>query len=115
MTNKEMLAKIMEKLDSMDNRISALENRSNPTTSKKGKGKSNKTSEKPLTKKEAIDAWCEKKGYTEADRKAYGEAKKAERDIKKQAYEMTNKQFKTKVEYKVWRKAYEENLKKLSK
>ena len=111
MTNKEMLAKIMEKLDSMDSRITALESKKTPTSKKT----STKKTDKPQTKKEAIDAWCEKKGYTEADRKAYGEAKQAERNIKKQAYEMTNKQFDKKVPYKTWREAYEANLKKLSK
>lgn len=62
------------------------------------------------TRKEAIEDWCQKKGYSEADRKAYGEAKRAERELQKKAYEMTNAQFTERVEYKVWKAQYEANL-----
>ena len=67
-------------------------------------------SKKPATRREAIDEWCQKKGYSEADRKAFGEAKRAERELQNKAYEMTNAQFTEKVEYKVWRAQYEANL-----
>ena len=112
---------INSKLDAMEDRISSLEGKK-PVSKKADKkpAKQSKKSEpvsvaKPATRAEAIEAWCQKKGYSEADRKAYGEAKRAERDLQKKAYEMTNAQFTQKVDYKVWRAAYEANLKKLSK
>lgn len=57
------------------------------------------------TRREAIEA-----KYSEEERKAWGEAKKAERTVQTKAYELTNSQFAEKVEYKVWRKQYEANL-----
>lgn len=47
------------------------------TTTNKGNGsKAKKSSKKsaPATRAEAIEMWCESKGYTEEDRAAYGEA-----------------------------------------
>lgn len=105
------------KMDSIESKLDAIlaGQQKNNGGQKKSAKKAAKKDEKPMTKKEAIDAWCEKKGYSEDDRKAFGEAKRAERAIQKKAYEMTNAQFTEKVDYKVWRTAYEKNLKKLSK
>lgn len=102
MENQKMLMELIGKKDKKE-------------TKKQAKKKTTKAEEtkKPQTRAEGIDAWCKKKGYTEADRKAYGAAKKAERELQKEAYEMTNAMFSEKVEYKVWRAQYEANLVKL--
>ena len=65
--------------------------------------------------------WTEKKAeyakqFSEAERKAYGEQKKAERELQKKAYEATNKKFKgTFVAKSVWKAEYQKQLAKLSK
>ena len=102
MENQKMLMELIGKKDKKETKKQAKKQ-----TAKKEEAK------KPQTRAEGIDEWCKKKGYTEADRKAYGQKKKAERELQKEAYEMTNAMFSEKVEYKVWRKQYEANLVKL--
>lgn len=118
MTNKEMLQQIMNqmgainsKIDSIDKRVKALENPKNPTVSKKG------VATKASKKKEEPKTWTEKKAeyaskFTEEERKAYGEQKKAEREKAHQAYEKTKEFFKDSgyVGKAVWRKKYNEIL-----
>lgn len=116
LTNKEMLEQLLsgvstinQRLDSIDKRVTKLEG-SKP---KNGRGnnkvvKDNKT-------------WTEKKAeyakqFSDAERKAYGQQKKAEREIQKKAYEATNKKFKgTYVAKSVWRAEYNKQIEKLSK
>ena len=125
-TNKEMMELLMtiqkgmeemnKEIKSLRTDVDALKKPAIGSKASKGSKKQSAKAEaekKPQTRKEGIDAWCQKKGYSEADRKAYGAAKKAERELQKQAYELTNSQFSEKVEYKVWRKQYEANLVKL--
>lgn len=84
-----------------------LDSKKKPSTPK---GKPASDPKPQMTKKEAIAAWASKK-YTEAERKAYGEQKRAERSKQKEAYEKANAFFTEKVDYKVWRAKYEEFLK----
>lgn len=118
-TNAQMLSQILEslngvnaKLDSIDKRVTALETqKTNKPSSPKGKPATAVKESKPqMTKKEAIAKWASEK-YTEAERKAYGEQKRAERSKKHEAYEKANAFFTEKVDYKVWRAKYEEFLK----
>ena len=118
LTNSEMLSQILvslngvnEKLDSIDKRVTALENqKSSKPSSPKGKPATTKEPKPQLTKQESIKAWAEKK-YTPEERAAYGEQKRAERAKKHEAYEKANAFFTEKVDYKVWRAKYEEFLK----
>lgn len=50
------------------------------TETKKSAKKTASKKSAPTTRAEAIDKWCEEKGYSEADRKAYGEARREIRD-----------------------------------
>ena len=92
------------------------------STQKKGSSKTivsedtqKKEAKKYETRAEAINAWCEEKGYTAEQRKAYGEAKRAERALQKEAYEKTNACFTERVSKKEWRAKYNEILKSLKK
>lgn len=117
MTNKEMLQQIMntmgtinQRLDGIETRVNALEN-SKPSVAKtvSKKAKATKTVEDNRTWKEKKSEWASQK-YSEAERKAFGEQKRAERDKKHKAYEMANACFKKKVGYKVWKAKYNEIL-----
>lgn len=117
MTQKEMLQQLLNAttdirsdIANLTSRVETLEKGKAP---KSGKG-NNKVVEAPKTKKEAIAEWASKK-YSEAERKAYGEQKRAEREIQKKAYEATNKKFKERVDRSIWKAEYEKQLKKLSK
>ena len=66
-------------------RVTALEDGKAP---KSGRG-SSKEEKQAKTRKEAISEWASKK-YSEAERKAYGEKMRAERELKHKAYEATN-------------------------
>ena len=130
MTNREILEKMMEKMDSMESKMDKFESRleklekasskpsrkqSAPKEEKEKKEEKGKEEKKPQfsTRREAIDAWCKERGITEEDRKNYGQQKAAEKKLQKEAYEMTNSQFTQKVAYSVWRAQYEANLKAL--
>ena len=115
MTNKEMLQQIMNtmgtinsRLDSIESRVSALETSKKPSVSGKGGIR--------ITKEKDTRTWSEKKSewasqrYTEAERKAYGEQKRAEREKQHKAYELTNKCFTERVSKAEWRKKYNEIL-----
>ena len=117
MTQKEMLQQLLNvttdiKTDIADlkSRVSTLEKGKAP---KSGRG-SSKEEKQAKTRREAINEWASKK-YSEAERKAYGEKMRAERENKHKAYELANKKFKEKVDYDVWKAEYEKQLKKLSK
>ena len=117
MTQKEMLQQLLNAttdirsdIANLTSRVETLEKGKAP---KSGKG-NNKVVEAPKTRKEAINEWVSKK-YSEAERKAYGDKKRAERELQKKAYEAANKKFKEKVAYDVWKTEYEKQLKKLSK
>lgn len=114
MTNKEMLQELLngvgainQRLDSIEVRVNKLENPEKPKTATKGSGKK-AVAQKTWTEKKAEYA----KQFSEAERKAYGEQKKAEREKQKIAYEKTNKFFAKKgyVGKAVWRKKYNEIL-----
>lgn len=68
---------------------------------------------KPQTRAEAVDKWCAEKGITDEDRKAFGEAKKHERELRQKAYDATCKKFKDKVAYNVFMAEYNNQLKKV--
>ena len=70
-----------------------------PTTEQKPKYK---------TRREAIEA-----KYSEEERKAWGEAKRKERELQKKAYEATNAMFTEKVAHHVWMAQYNATLKAL--
>ena len=114
MTNKEMLQELIksvgsinQRLDSIESRVNKLENPVKPVVSKKG---ANKVSEKDTrTWSEKKAEWASK-NFTEAQRKAYGEAKRAEREKQHKAYEMTNKCFTERVSKSVWTAKYKEIL-----
>lgn len=89
--------------------ISKTVPKTQPTTSKKSKPQA--------TKEKDTRTWTEKKAeyasqFSEEDRKAYGEQKRAERANKKLAYEKTNEFFKDKgyVGKAAWHKKYNEIL-----
>ena len=114
---KKQFEEIMNSINEVKASVSAIDQRVSKLESKntKAKAKSNpksapKTEDKPKykTRREAIEAT-----YSEAERKAWGEAKGAEREIQKKAYEMTNAAFTEKVAYSVWRAQYNANLKAL--
>ena len=113
-------------MDSMESRLNKVESdlealkKTPAKTSSKSSGRKSAPSavadapkeEKKVfsTRREAIDDWCQKRGITEADRKAFGEAKRAERELQHKAYEMTCKQFNQYVAKSIWTKQYEINL-----
>ena len=113
MTNKEMLQELIksvnsinQRFDSIELRVNRLENQQKPKISAKGKAtKTNKTEQKTWSEKKA--EWASK-NFTEAERKAYGEAKRAEREKQHKAYEMTNKCFTERVSKSVWTAKYKE-------
>lgn len=115
MTNKEMLMEIMNSVGTINKRLDGIEQRVNSLEKAPSK---TSTSKKGASKKEKdTRTWTEKKAeyasqFSEAERKAYGEAKKAAREAQKKAYEMTNQFFKDKgfVGKSVWRKKYNEIL-----
>lgn len=116
LTNKEMLEQLIQstnainlKIDSIEARVSKLENPTQPKIATKG-SKGNKKQVKKQT-------WSEKKAeyakqFTKAERKAYGEEKQLARKNQRLAYEKTNKFFEKKgyVGKAVWRKKYNEIL-----
>ena len=114
---EQILAEVTALRGEMDDIKKVVYGTDKKETGKKSgkKGSAKKSEEKPKTRKEAIDQWCKDKGYSDADRKAFGEAKKAEREMQRKAYEATNKKFKEKVDYKVWKAEYEKQLAKLQK
>lgn len=117
MTQKEMLQQLLNVTTSISTDIADLKSR--VETLEKGKapksGRGSSKEEKAVkTRREAINEWASKK-YTEEERKAFGEAKRAERELQKKAYEATNKKFKERVDHSVWKAEYEKQLKKLSK
>lgn len=85
----------------------------NPKTAK-GKGKVEATVKDDRTWSEKKSAWA-KEHYTDEERKAFGEAKKAERELQHKAYELTKEAFTEKVSYAEWKKKYNEILKSLKK
>lgn len=118
MTQKEMLMNIMntmgtinQRLDGIESRVASLEKSKktqNPTTVGKSKPQPKKEKDE-RTFREKKAEWAANK-YSEAERKAYGEKKKAEREKQHKAYEMANASFKEKVDYKVWKAKYNEIL-----
>ena len=116
LTNKEMLEQLLNGVSTINQRLDSIETRVNKlegSKPKNGKG-NNKVVKDNRT-------WTEKKAeyakqFSDAERKAYGQQKKAEREIQKKAYEATNKKFKgTYVAKSVWRAEYNKQIEKLSK
>lgn len=136
MTQKEMIAEMLNKVNSIDKRLDGIEKNQkslekrvekleHPTTpTVTTKKKSNPTA---TAKEKDNRTWTEKKAeyasqFTEEERKAYGEQKRAEREAKKAEREKQKKAYEAATaycnekgtkDYKTWRTKYEEVLKTL--
>ena len=73
------------------------------TTATKGKAKKSAKKSAPITRTEAIEMWCESKGYTEEDREAYGEAA---REVREEMMAENKKMVKTVKGNKVYDENY---------
>ena len=120
LTNKEMLEQLLSGVGTINQRLDSIEVRVTKLEGSKPKsGKGNSVAVK--AKKAEPKTWTEKKAeyakqFSEAERKAYGAEKKAEREAQKKAYEATNKKFKgAYVARSIWKAEYQKQLAKFSK
>lgn len=116
MTNAQKLDMLLEQMGTINNKLEAIDKR--VTTLEKGSKKPTTSKGKAVaTKEKDTRTWTEKKAeyaskFSEAERKAYGEQKRAERTKQHTAYEKANEFFKDKgyVGKAEWRKKYNEIL-----
>lgn len=96
------VASIREDVNNLKGKAKSTTKGTVKRTTSKGTTKKATKKSAPATKAEAIDNWCEKKGYTKVDREAYGEAI---REIREEMMAENKKMVKT-VKGK---KVYDEN------